>query len=143
VANGVGMADDPRAILPPDDPNQRALRSIDAIYHADPAPLNGSVERLRRFVRLRRPLYYSVLFPFATLSRVSPLLVLLTGTAAVVASPLALLAHAPPVVSGLLMYWGIGALSYHAISVRLAALMNDAAVSVGSTADELLARWKA
>ncbi len=136
------MDDDPRAVLPPDDPNQQALQSINAIYHADPAPLNGSVGRLRRFVRLRRPLYYSVLFPFAVLSRVSPLLVLLTGTAAAIASPVALFAHAPPVVSGLLMYWGVGALSYHAISVRLAALMNDAAISVGSTADDLLARWK-
>ena len=137
------MVDDPRALLPPDDPNQQALQSIDAVYNADPDLLNGSVGRLRRFVRLRRPLYYSVLYPFAVLSRFSPLLVLVTGTVAAIASPVALLAHAPPVVSALLMYWGVGALSYHALSVRLAALMNDAAVSVGITADDLLARWKA
>lgn len=137
------MGDDPRAILPPDDPNRIALESIDAVHSAHPDALNGSVGRLRRFVRLRRPLYYSVLFPFAVLSRLSPLLVLLTGAVAAIASPIALLLHAPPAVSGLLMYWGVGALSYHALSVRLAALMNDAAVSVGLTAEELLEAWKA
>ncbi len=136
------MADDPRAVLPPDDPNRRALQSIDSVHSADPELLNSSVGRLRRFVRLRRPLYYSVLFPFAALSRLSTLLVLLTGAAAVIAGPVALLAHAPAVVSGLLMYWGAGALSYHALSVRLAALMNDAAVSVGLTSQELLTAWK-
>lgn len=139
----MGMADDPRAVLPPHDPNQQALQSIDAIYHADPAPLNEPVTRLRRFVRFRRPLYYSVLFPFAALSRISALLVLLTGAAAAIASPVALVAQVPPVLSGLLMYWGLGGLSYHALSVRLAALMSDAAFSVGETADDLLTRWQA
>jgi hypothetical protein len=91
---------------------------------------------------MRRPLYYSVLFPFAALSRVSALLVLLTAALAAVASPVALIVQAPPVVSGLLMYWGLGGLSYHAVSVRLAALMSDAALSVEVTPDDLLARWK-
>ncbi|NNC90959.1 MAG: hypothetical protein HKN80_00565 [Acidimicrobiia bacterium] len=137
------MADDLRPILPPDDPNQAALQSIDAIYHADASPLNEEVGRLRRFVRIRRPLYYSVLFPFAALSRMSAVLVLLTAALAAVASPIALIVQAPTVVSGLLMYWGLGGLSYHAVSVRLAALMNDAALSVGATSEELLERWKA
>ncbi|MDH3540695.1 MAG: hypothetical protein OEP52_11900 [Acidimicrobiia bacterium] len=137
------MADDLRPILPPDDPNRRALQTIDAIFHADPGPLNPEVGRLRRFVRIRRPLYYSVLFPFAMLSRVSALLVLLTATLAAVASPVVLIVQAPPVVSGLLMYWGLGGLSYHALSVRLATLMSDAALSVEVTPDDLLARWKA
>jgi hypothetical protein len=143
MRGGIGMLDDPQSIVPPDGPNQLALQSIDAIYHADPHPLNAEVGRLRRFVRFRRPLYYSVLFPFAALSRVSAVLVLVTAALAAVASPIALIVQAPPVVSGLLMYWGLGGLSYHAVSVRLAALMSDAALSVELTPDDLLARWKA
>ncbi len=128
--------------LSEDDPNRRALESIDAVYAADPGPLNEPVARLRRFVRIRRPLYYSILAPFAGLSRLSPLLVLVSGAVAVIAVVVAIFVDAPALITGLLMYWSIGALSYHALSVRLAALMDDAATSVGISSADLLAIWK-
>ena len=133
---------DPTGRLPQDDPNVRALASIDAVHAADPGPLNVPVARLRRFVRFRRPLYYSVLAPFGLVSRVSPLLVLLSGAAAVPGALLAILIGAPWPVAALLGYWAVGGLSYHALSVHLAELMNAAATSVGLTPDELLAMWR-
>ena len=127
---------------PEPDPNLRALRSIDAVYSADAAELNEQLIRLRRFVRIRRPLYYSVLLPASALSRISPLLVLISGAVAVIGFFIALFAAAPPIVIFLLMYWAIAALLYHALSVRLAALMDDAATSVGLTSADVLAMWK-
>lgn len=124
------------------DPNQQALSSIDAVHSADPAVINEQVARLRRFVRIRRVLYYSVLAPAAFLSRVSPLLVLLSGAAATIGALVALWREAPPVVTFPLMYWALAGLGYHAMSMRLAALMDDAATSVGLKSADILARWK-
>jgi hypothetical protein len=128
--------------LPEDDPNRLALASIDTVHSADPRYLNEPVARLHRFVRLRRPLYYSVLAPFGFLSRASALLVLLSGVAALVGALVAILSGVPWPITALLVYWSVGALSYHALSVRLAALMSDAAASVGLKADQLLAMWR-
>ena len=116
--------------------------SIDAVHGADPAVINEQVARLRRFVRIRRPLYYSVLAPAAFLSRTSPLLVLVSGAAATIAALVALLLEAPPWVTFPLMYWAIAGLGYHALSMKLAALMDDAATSVGWKSADVLARWK-
>lgn len=123
------------------DPNVRALDSIDAVHDADPELLNEPVARLRRFVRFRRPLYYSVLAPVSAISRISPLVVLVSGGAALVATVVALLGAWPPLVILALMYWSVAALAYHALSVRLAALMDDAAASVGLGGDDVLSRW--
>jgi hypothetical protein len=76
-------------------------------------------------------LYYSVLAPAAFLSRFSPLLVLISGAGAVVGAFIALFADAPSLVVYAMMYWAVAALSYHALSVRMAALVEDAATSVG------------
>ncbi len=123
-------------------PSRRALESIDAVHSADPATLNEPVARLRRFVRIRRPLYYSILAPIGLLSRVSPLLVLLTGGLAVLGAIAATFAGAPLLLIAVLMYWGFGSLSYHALSVRLAALMDEAAASVGLDSADVLAMWQ-
>ncbi len=128
--------------VPGNDPNRRALQSIDAVHSAEPGLLNEPVARLRRFVRIRRVLYYSILAPFGAVSRISAALVLASGAAAVIGSLVAIFADAHPAVTGLLMFWGLGALSYHALSVRLAALMADAAASVGVSPAEVLERWK-
>ena len=132
------MSVDPAESLP----NQQALASVDAVIHADPAVLNEPVARLRRFVRLRRALYYTVLAPAAFLSRTSPLLVLMSGFLAAFATAGAVIAGSPPLLIALLGYWALAALSYHALSVRLAILMQDAAESVGWTRGDVLERWK-
>lgn len=119
-----------------------ALRSIDAVYRANPAELNEQVARLRRFVRIRRPLYYSVLAPLSALSRLSPVLVLVVGALATIGAFVALFAAAPFPLILLLMYLAVGGLLYHALSVRLAALMDDAATSVGLSANDVLEWWK-
>lgn len=124
------------------DPNRAALTSIDAVHDADPATLNEPVARLRRFVRIRRPLYYSVLAPFGWLSRRSALAVLVTGFLAAVGVIAAILVGAPLFVIGLLAYWAAGALAYHALSVRLASLMYEAAASVGLTGGDVLEMWR-
>ena len=123
------------------DPDRLALRSIDAVHSANPEIVNEQVARLRRFVRIRRPLYYSVLAPFGTVGRFSPLLVLITGALAVVGTVVAGFMEAPGLVMGALMYWGLGGLLYHALSVRLAALIDDASTSVGLAASDVLAMW--
>ncbi len=123
------------------DPNRRALESIDAVHAADPETLNEQVARLRRFIRIRRPLYYSILAPFGALSRLSTLLVLTTGAAALFGVPIAILAGAPGPVTGVLIYWGVGAAFYHLLSVLLSARMTDAATSVGLSSEDLLAMW--
>ena len=115
--------------------------SIDAVHDADPAVINEQVARLRRFVRIRRPLYYSVLAPAAYVSRRSPLMVLLSGGLATIGVLVAALAGAPFVVTLALMYWAVAAISYHAMSVRLASLIYDAAKSVGWDSADVLARW--
>jgi hypothetical protein len=124
------------------DPNRLALASIDAVHDADPATLNEPVASLRRFVRFRRPLYYSVLSPFGWLSRRSPLAVLVTGSLAVVGALVSLVVGAPPWAVLLLVYWAIGGITYHALSVRLASLMYEAAASVGLKGGDVLAMWK-
>ncbi len=128
--------------LPDHDPKLRALASIDAVHAADPGPLNEQVRRLRRFVRIRRPLYYSVLGPFGALSRVSSVLVLASGVVAGIGVIIAIFVGAPAAVTGLLIYWSLGASLYHALSVRLAILMGEAAASVGLSPSDLLAEWK-
>ena len=100
-----------------DDPNRRALASVDAVHDSDPTILNEPVARLRRFIRFRRPLYYTVLAPFSRLSRVSPLMVLVTGAAALIGAVIAVVSGAPALLVGVLLYWAIGGLSYHALSV--------------------------
>ena len=124
------------------DPNRAALASIDAVHDADPSILNEPVARLRRFVRIRRPLYYSVLAPFGWLSQRSALAVLLTGVAAAVGALVAIVQGAPVLVTGCLLYWAVGAIVYHALSVRLASLMYEAAASVGLTGGDVLTMWK-
>ena len=124
------------------DPNRQALASIDAVHNADPAVINEQVASLRRFVRIRRILYYTVLAPAAWVSRRSPLLVLLSGAAAVVGLAVAVLAGAPLLLTVALAYWAVAALSYHALSVRLASLIQDAAKSVGWESSDVLTKWK-
>ena len=124
------------------DPDREALASIDAVYHSDPAVINEQVARLRRLVRIRRPLYYSVLAPAAFASRLSPLFVLLSGVLASMVALVALAQGQSPLVTFPLMYWAVASLAYHALSVRMAALMDDAATSVGWKAADVLAKWK-
>ncbi|MBT8164288.1 MAG: hypothetical protein KJO97_01970 [Acidimicrobiia bacterium] len=126
-----------------DDPNRRALASVDAVHDSDPTILNEPVARLRRFIRFRRRLYYTVLAPFSRLSRVSPLMVLVTGAAALIGAVIAVVSGAPALLVGVLLYWAIGGLSYHALSVRLASLMYDAARSVDIKSGDVLEAWKA
>jgi hypothetical protein len=126
-----------------DDPSRRALASVDTVHDADPATLNEPVARLRRFIRIRRPLYYTILAPFGRLSRVSPLLVLLSGAAALIGAVIAMLVGSSPFLIALLWYWGLGGLFFHALSVRLAMLLYDAARSVGLTSGDVLDAWKA
>jgi len=126
-----------------DDPNRRALVSVDAIHDADPAHLNEQVARLRQFIRFRRPLYYTVLAPFGQLSRFSPLLVLVSGALAITGAVIVLLAGLSVVLVAVLLYWGIGALSYHAMSVRLASLLYEASRSVDLKSADVLEAWKA
>jgi hypothetical protein len=126
-----------------DDPNRRALVSVDAVHDADPANLNEEVARLRQLIRFRRPLYYSILAPFGQLSRFSPLLVLVSSAAAVIGAVIAILAGSSSLIIGLLWYWGLGGLGYHALSVRLAMLLSDAARSVGLRSADVLEAWKA
>jgi len=123
--------------------NQQALRSIDAVHDADPQYLNDQVARLRRFVRFRRLLYYSVLAPFAVLSRISPLLVLIVGALGAAAVVATLLAGGSVPLAWALFYLGVGGLSYHVLSVRLAALVAEAARSVGLSSDDVFEMWKA
>lgn len=125
------------------DPNRQALRSIDALHDADPGPLNEELARLRRFVRFRRLLYYSVLAPFAALSRLSPLLVLVLGGVGVAGTLVTLLAGGPQWQAWALLYLGAGGLSYHALSVRLAALVGEAAGSVDLSSEDVFGMWKA
>lgn len=126
-----------------DDPNRRALVSVDAVHDADPAGLNDEVARLRQFIRIRRPLYYTVLAPFAQLSRFSPLLVVVSGAAAITGAVIVLVAGLPVVLFAVLLYWGIGGLTYHALSVRLASLLYEAARSVDLKSADVLEAWKA
>lgn len=124
------------------DPNRLALASIDAVHDADPATLNEPVARLGRFVRIRRPLYHSVLAPFGWLSQRSPLAVLVTGSLAAIGALVSLAIGGPLLATGLLLYWAVGGIAYHALSVRLASLMYEAAASVGLTGGDVLAMWK-
>lgn len=126
-----------------DDPNRRALVSVDAVHDADPADLNDEVARLRQFIRIRRPLYYTVLAPFAQLSRFSPLLVLVSSAAAVIGAVIAILSGSSALTVGLFWYWGLGGLGYHALSVRLASLLYEAARSVDLESADVLEAWKA
>lgn len=123
------------------DPNVLALESIDAVHDADPRLLNEQVLRLRRFVRIRRPIYYTVLAPASAMSRLSPLLVLVTAALATIGAFVALFVAAPPLVIFALMYWSVAGLLYHALSVRLAALVDDAATATGLEARDVLVRW--
>jgi hypothetical protein len=125
------------------DPNRQALHSISAVHDADPGQLNEDLARLRRFVRIRRLLYYSVLAPFAVLSRFSPLLVLVVGAIGVAGTLVTMLAGGPQWQAWALLYLGIGGLSYHAVSVRLAALVGEAAGSVDLSAEEVFEMWNA
>lgn len=124
------------------DANLQALRSIDAVHDADPRFLNQEVSRLRRFVRIRRILYYSVLAPFAALSRRSPLLVLILAGLAAVGAFAALLMGGSTWLIVVLLIVEVGAISYHALSVRLATLVGNAADSVGLSSAEIFERWK-
>ena len=126
-----------------DDPNRRALVSVDAVHDADPAHLNEQVARLRQFIRFRRPLYYTVLAPFGQLSRFSPLLVLVSSAAAVIGGLIAILVGSSALTIGLLWYWGLGGLVYYALSVRLAVPLSDAAHSVDLKSADVLEAWKA
>ena len=59
-----------------------------------------------------------------------------------VAVRLAVRTRAPPWAVLLLLYWAIGGITYHALSVRLASLMYEAAASVGLKGGDVLAWWK-
>jgi len=126
-----------------DDPNRRALVSVDAVHDADPANLNEQVARLGEFIRFRRRLYYTVLAPFSQLSRFSPLLVLVSAAAAMTGAVIVLLSGLSVVLVAVLLYWGIGGLTYHALSVRLASLIYEAARSVDLKSGDVLEAWKA
>lgn len=121
--------------------SRRALASIDALLAAAPSSLTIETRRLRGFMRVRRLAYYTVLLPFGMLSRRSPLLVLLSAAAAGVAALVLLLTGGDFVLIALFAYWGIGGLTYHAFSVRMAALVKEAADSVEMTSSEVLAAW--
>ncbi len=128
--------------MPPRHPDRAALASIDALHDADPAPLSAEVRRLRRFVRIRRVLYYSVLAPFGALSRwVHQLVVPVTAMIATVLAFFMALGGAPPVLVVALGYWGIGGLAYFWISMRMATLLDEAAAAAGLDAGAVLARW--
>jgi hypothetical protein len=87
-------------------------------------------------------LYYSILAPAAFLSRVSPLLVSASGVVAALGVIIGWIAGAPAILVILVAYWAGAALWYHALSVRLAALMEEAATSVGWDSADVLARWQ-
>ncbi|MGI9647377.1 MAG: hypothetical protein ACR2OI_02545 [Acidimicrobiia bacterium] len=112
------------------------------MHDADPRHLNDDVARLRRFVRLRRLLYYSVLAPFAAISRISPLLVLIVGGAAAAGAVATILTGGPAWLVWALLFVGGGGLSYHALSVRLASLVYSAARSVGYSGQDVFSMWK-
>ncbi len=129
---------------PPTDPNRRALASIDALHDAPPGGLNAEVRRLQRFVRVRRILYYSVMYPFGLASRLHHLVV--PGTAVIALSTLLIVGPNPdvPLAARLLIaYWAVGGLAYVAISIRMSRLLDQAAESVGLEPALVLEAWAA
>lgn len=125
----------------PVEASRRALASVDTLVAADPARLTDETRRLRTFMRVRRIAYYSVLLPFGLLSRVSPLLVLLSAAVALVAAAVVLVFGRGAPLFLLMAYWAIGGFVYHTFSVRMVLLTEEAARSVGLSGPAVLAAW--
>ena len=125
-----------------DEASRRAMTSIDALHDADPKELNPAVRRLHRFVRIRRVLFYSVLWPFSALARTLGRWLVPVTTALALGSLFGLvLAGAPPVVVVLVAAWGIGGAAFLATSMMMVGRVDDAAESVGMSGNEVLERW--
>jgi hypothetical protein len=118
------------------------MMSIDALHDADPATLNTPVRRLHRFVRMRRILFYSVLWPFSAVSRHLGTWIVPVTVALALGSLFALtVAGAPPVLVVLLATWGVGGSAFMATSMLMVSRLDAAAESVGLTGGEVLASW--
>lgn len=131
----------PEAQLAAVEAGKRALGSVDALLATNPVLLNEQTSRLRRFMLLRRVAYYSILLPFGLLSRLSPALVLISAIVASASAAVVLILGGGSLPFVTLAYWGIGGLVYHAISVRMVALTEEAAASLGISGKAVLALW--
>ena len=125
-----------------DDASRRAMSSIDALHAADPAQLNDAVRRLHRFVRMRRVLFYSVLWPFSAVARTLGRWFVPVTTALALGSLFAtIVAGAPAWLIAVLIVWGIGGAAFLATSMMMVPRVDDAAESVGMSGGEVLERW--
>lgn len=132
----------PPKLPPAQRADRAALDSIDALHAADPATLSPEVRRLQRLVKVRRALYYSVLAPFGWLSRTAAgWLVPLSALVALVGFGVAVAVGGAPLLAAALGYWAVGGVAYFAISMRMAALLDDAAAAAGLDPAAVIARW--
>ena len=126
----------------PTEASRQALASIDDLHAADPALLNRETRRLWRTVKVRKALYYSVLWPFGAIARfIAPLGVLVTAVVALPVLIWALLSGASAAVTVIAGYWALGAAAYHGLALAMANALDRAAASVGLRGDDVLAEW--
>lgn len=122
--------------------SRRALQSIDALHGADPATLNEAVRRLHRFVRMRRMLFHSALWPFSAVARTLGRWFVPVTTFLALGSLFAIVvAGAPVVVVILVGAWGVGGLAFLTTSMLMVGRVDAAAESVGLTGTDVLHTW--
>ena len=125
-----------------EEASHRAMSSIDSLHAADPDSLNPAVRRLHRFVRIRRMLFYSVLWPFSAVARTLGRWFVPVTTALALGGLFGVtVAGAPPWVVALMAAWGIGGAAFLATSMMMVGRVDAAAESVGLTGSEVLERW--
>ncbi len=122
--------------------SRRALESIDALHDADPGTLNPAVRRLNRFVRIRRLLFWSVLWPFSSAARhLGRWFVPVTTFLAIGSLFAVVVAGAPPIVVIAVAAWGVGGLAFLTTSMLMVGRVDAAAESVGLTGPHVLETW--